>query len=96
MTKYETTKNTLQQLINIINQGNWKDIKQLEDEDNRYSIALDKALLLIEELEELKAIGTVEELKALKEKSEPKKHESINVNTCCFYNNSERDWDFAK
>lgn len=54
MEENETTKNTLQQLRNIINQGNWKDIEQLEDGDGRYSIALDKALLLIKELEELK------------------------------------------
>ena len=58
-------------------------------------VAEDMAIQALEEIQECRAIGTIEEFKALKEKSVAK-HEPINVNGGCIYNNSERDWDFAK
>lgn len=66
MKENETTKNTLYQLEEKMNREHWGDIQLFEEEDNRYSIAVGKAILLIKELEQYKAIGTVEELKALK------------------------------
>lgn len=68
MTENETTKNTLYQLEEKMNREHWGDIQLFEDEDSRYSIAVGKAILLIKELEQYKAIGTVEEFKDLKEK----------------------------
>lgn len=47
----------------------------------------------LEEIQEYKAIGTVEEFKALKEKDEPKK---TNGFSGCICNNIEMDWDFMK
>ena len=93
MTESETTKNTLYQLEEKMNREHWGDIQLFEDEDSRYSIAVGKAILLIKELEQYKAIGTVEEFKALKENSVAKKTNSFSG---CVYNNAERDWDFAK
>ena len=69
----ETTKNTLYQLEEKMNREHWGDIQLFEEEDNRYSIAVEKAILLIKELEKYRAIGSVEEFKALKEKQIAKK-----------------------
>ena len=60
MTESETTKNTLYQLEEKMNREHWRDIQLFEDEDSRYSIAVGKAILLIKELEQYQAIGTVE------------------------------------
>ena len=53
MSEYETTLNTLKQLENKINNHHFADIQYLEDEDCRYSIALEKAIEAIERLEDL-------------------------------------------
>lgn len=45
------------------------------------------------ELDEYRAIGTIEEFKELKEKNEPRKTNSFSG---CIHNNVESDWDFAK
>lgn len=53
MGKYETTINTLEQLNRKIYKEHWNDIQLCEDEDSRYTIALDKAehaLTLLDEL----------------------------------------------
>lgn len=65
MTESETTKNTLCQLEEKMNREHWGDIQLFEEEDNRYSIAIEKAILLIKELEQYQAIGTVEELQEI-------------------------------
>lgn len=43
MGKYETTINTLEQLNRKIYKEHWNDIQLYEDEDSRYTVALDKA-----------------------------------------------------
>lgn len=43
MGKYETTINTLEQLNRKIYKEHWNDIQLYEDEDSRYTIALEKA-----------------------------------------------------
>ena len=48
----------------------------------------------LEELKQYRKIGTVEEFKALKEKSVAKKQ--VSDIGGCIYNNVERDWDFCK
>lgn len=53
MSKHETTKNTLSQLNYKIYREHWKDIAMLEEDDSRYTIALDKALDFINEIEEI-------------------------------------------
>lgn len=53
MTKYETTKNTLSQLSYKIYREHWNDIRLLEDEDYRYTTALDKASRFINKVESL-------------------------------------------
>ena len=53
MSEYETTLNTLEQLEYKMNRGHWIDIEFLEEEDERYSIALRKAIEAIERLEDL-------------------------------------------
>ena len=53
MSEYETTLNTLEQLIYKMNRSHWADIEILEDEDSRYSIALREAIEAIERLEDL-------------------------------------------
>lgn len=55
--------------------------------------ALDMAIQALEEIQQYRAIGTVEEFKSLKKKNEPKKSNSFSG---CVHNNAERDWDFAK
>lgn len=74
MKENETTKNTLYQLEEKMNREHLGDIQLFEEEDNRYSIAVGKAILLIKELEQYKAIGTVEEMKALRNASELWEH----------------------
>ena len=63
MTESETTKNTLYQLEEKMNREHWGDIQFFEEKENRYSIAVGKAILLIKELEQYRAVGTVEEFK---------------------------------
>ena len=53
MTKYETTKNTLNQLEYKMRKEHWLDIEVLESDDSRYTIALTKALNFIDRVEEL-------------------------------------------
>ena len=53
--------------------------------------AVKVAIQAIERVQKFEAIGTIEEFKALKEKSVAKKDFSG-----CICNNVERDWDFAK
>lgn len=53
MTKYETTKNTLSQLNHKMHRGHWIDIQILDEEDSRYSVAVDKSLAFIKEVESL-------------------------------------------
>lgn len=53
------------------------------------------AIHALSEIQEYRAIGTIEELQNLKEKNEPK-HEMMNVNGGCICNNFEMDWDFMK
>ena len=77
MKESETTKNTLYQLEEKLNREHWGDIQLFEEEDNRYSIAVGKAILLIKELEQYREIGTVEEFKVLKEKNVAKKQGNI-------------------
>lgn len=50
-------------------------------------------LNMLEELLAYRAIGTIDELQALKEKNEPKKTNSFSG---CICNNIEMDWDFMK
>lgn len=53
MSEYETTLNTLEQLIYKMSRSHWADIEILEDEDSRYSIALSNAVEAIKRLEDL-------------------------------------------
>jgi hypothetical protein len=53
MGKYETTINTLEQLNRKIYKEHWDDIRVLEDEDNRYTIALNNAEHSLELLDKL-------------------------------------------
>ena len=53
MSEYETTLNTLEELEYKMNRGYWIDIEFLEEEDERYSIALRKAIEAIKRLEDL-------------------------------------------
>lgn len=69
-TESEIAINTLHQLNENFFRGHWGYIQLFEDEESRYSNAIKKVL---KELEQYRAIGTVEEFKALKEKNEPKK-----------------------
>lgn len=116
-TEKEIILETLYQLVEKFNRGHWGDIQLFEDEENRYSTVIEKAIEEIQQyraigmveeiqrkidalkydctryeeqlsiargekqvftdddmlLEEYRAIGTIEELKDLKEKNEPKK-----------------------
>lgn len=53
MIKYETTKNTLNQLEYKMRKEHWRDIEVLESDDSRYTIALTKTLNFIDRVEEL-------------------------------------------
>lgn len=54
---------------------------------------IDEAIQALEEIQQYRAIGAIEEFKALKEKSVAKKPNSFSG---CIHNNTEQDWDFAK
>ena len=69
-TEKEIILETLYQLVEKFNRGHWGDIQLFEDEENRYSTVIEKA---IEEIQQYRELGTVEELKKLKEKQIPKK-----------------------
>ena len=45
--KYETTRNTLIQLKDKMNESDWASISSLESDDHRYTIAINKAVELI-------------------------------------------------
>ena len=75
-TEKEIILKTLYQLVEKFNRGHWGDIQLFEDEENRYSTVIEK---VIEEIQQYRAIGTVEELKELKEKAEPKKPQKSGV-----------------
>lgn len=67
MNNFETTINTLSQLGNKIYKGHWADIIQLEDEDDRYTIAIEKAISAIKVLEQIRwerdvAVAQINEL----------------------------------
>lgn len=47
MYTYETTINTLEQLWNKIADKHYGDIEYLEDEDERYTVALDAAIKIL-------------------------------------------------
>lgn len=53
MTNYETTKNTLSQLNYKMYREHWDDIRLLEEDDYRYSIATERALDFINKIEVL-------------------------------------------
>lgn len=53
MSEYETTLNTLRQLEYKMNRGHWNDIQYLEEENYMYSIAINKAIEVIERLVDL-------------------------------------------
>lgn len=53
MTNYETTKNTLSQLNYKIYREHWDDIRLLEEDDYRYTIATERALDFINKIEML-------------------------------------------
>ena len=59
-TEKEIILRTLMQLVEKFNRGHWGDIQLFEDEESRYSMAIEK---IIEEIQEYRAIGTVEYLK---------------------------------
>ena len=63
-TEKEIILETLYQLVEKFNRGHWGDIQLFEDEENRYSTVIEK---VIEEIQQYRAIGTVEELKELKD-----------------------------
>ena len=65
VTEKEINLETLYQLVEKFNKGHWGDIQLFEDEENRYSTVIEK---VIEEIQQYRAIGTVEEFKNLKEK----------------------------
>lgn len=70
MTEHEAKK----ELINLS-----KDDKRIYAEEYR---ALNKAIFALEEIQECRAIGTIEEFKALKEKSVAKKPIRSDLCTC--------------
>lgn len=47
MSEYETTINTLEQLLFLIQEEDYGNIAYIEDETCRYSIALDKAIKVL-------------------------------------------------
>ena len=59
VTKKEIALRTLMQLVDKFDRGHWGDIQLFEDEESRYSTAIEK---VIEEIQQYRAIGTVEEL----------------------------------
>lgn len=64
-----------------------KELKEALDcctsgEDEHFKEALGMGILAIEEIYQYRAIGTVDELKALKEKAEPKKVMGLYHNVC--------------
>lgn len=64
-TEKEINLKTLYQLVEKFNRGHWGDIQLFEDEENRYSTVIEK---VIEEIQQYRAIGTVEELQDMKNK----------------------------
>ena len=60
VTEKEIMLRTLMQLVEKFNRGHWGDIQLFEDEESRYSMSIEK---IIEEVQEYRAIGTVEDLK---------------------------------
>lgn len=67
MSEFETTINTLNQLNQKIYKEHWDDIRLLEDEDDRYTIALIKAISILGVFEQIRwerdvAISQLEEL----------------------------------
>ena len=50
------------------NLKDWRDIQEWEDEHNKLKQTYETSIQVLEEIQEYRAIGTVEEFKALKEK----------------------------
>lgn len=69
------------------------DAGEIISPNNLHSQEKEALQFILEEIQQYRAIGTVEEFKVLKKKNNPKK---INSFSGCIHNNIEQDWDFAK
>lgn len=56
-----------------------------KEECEKHNAVLDIAIQALEEIQQYRALGTVEEFKALKEKSEQKKPNNIPMDDACIY-----------